>query len=95
MDDYMSKPFTQVDLGEMIQRWIRRPGDGQGYLQITSKRGRRNRSRHHPIRRSRERHRYRRLPHWICRLLTKCSSRYGLSDVRAVRIRLRKFSRVF
>jgi PAS domain S-box-containing protein len=27
MDDYMSKPFTQVDLGEMIQRWIRRPGD--------------------------------------------------------------------
>jgi PAS domain S-box-containing protein len=27
MDDYMSKPFTQVDLGEMVQRWIRRPGD--------------------------------------------------------------------
>lgn len=27
MDDYMSKPFTQVDLGEMIQRWIKMPGD--------------------------------------------------------------------
>jgi PAS domain S-box-containing protein len=27
MDDYMSKPFTQVQLGEIVQRWIRRPGD--------------------------------------------------------------------
>ncbi|TKB75527.1 MAG: response regulator [Nitrospira sp.] len=27
MDDYMSKPFTQAELGEMVQRWIRRPYD--------------------------------------------------------------------
>lgn len=27
MDDYMSKPFTQEDLGEMIRRWIKRFGD--------------------------------------------------------------------
>jgi signal transduction histidine kinase/DNA-binding response OmpR family regulator len=27
MDDYMTKPFTQGELGKMIQQWIRRPGD--------------------------------------------------------------------
>ena len=27
MDDYMSKPFTQRQLGSMIQRWVQRPGD--------------------------------------------------------------------
>ena len=27
MDDYMSKPFTQRQLGNMIQRWAQRPGD--------------------------------------------------------------------
>lgn len=27
MDDYMSKPFTQAQLGEMVQKWGRRSGD--------------------------------------------------------------------
>ena len=27
MDDYMTKPFTQGELGNMIQRWVQRPGD--------------------------------------------------------------------
>ncbi len=27
MDDYMTKPFTQGELGKMIQQWVRRPGD--------------------------------------------------------------------
>jgi PAS domain S-box-containing protein len=27
MDDYMIKPFTQRQLGNMIQRWVQRPGD--------------------------------------------------------------------
>jgi CheY-like chemotaxis protein len=27
MDDYMCKPFTQRQLGNMIQRWVQRPGD--------------------------------------------------------------------
>ncbi|TKB54431.1 MAG: response regulator [Nitrospira sp.] len=27
MDDYMTKPFTQGELGNMIQQWVRRPGD--------------------------------------------------------------------
>jgi PAS domain S-box-containing protein len=27
MDDYMTKPYTQGELGNMIQRWVQRPGD--------------------------------------------------------------------
>ncbi len=27
MDDYMTKPFTQGELGNMIQKWVRRSGD--------------------------------------------------------------------
>lgn len=27
MDDYMSKPFTKQQLGDMIQRWVQRPND--------------------------------------------------------------------
>jgi PAS domain S-box-containing protein len=27
MDDYMNKPFTQAQLGEMVQKWVRRSGD--------------------------------------------------------------------
>jgi CheY-like chemotaxis protein/HPt (histidine-containing phosphotransfer) domain-containing protein len=27
MDDYMTKPFTQGELGNMIQQWVQRPGD--------------------------------------------------------------------
>jgi PAS domain S-box-containing protein len=40
MDDYMIKPYTQVDLGEMIQRWIRRPGERTRLSSDHSKAGR-------------------------------------------------------